>query len=64
MIFGWASGTFGMFDLRKEDIAHPELNFAGVALSLVGLLLFLQVQSKVSHRFRGIFLLTYVDSAM
>jgi hypothetical protein len=46
MLFGWASGTYGLFGLNKQEIADPDLNVAGVALSILGLLVFLQVKTN------------------
>lgn len=45
MLMGWASGTFGLFGLTREDIKHPALNYLGIALALVGLVIYLQVKS-------------------
>lgn len=44
MIMGWASGTYGLFGLNKQDVSDPALNVAGVCVALVGLLVFLQVK--------------------
>eukprot|EP00602_Paraphysomonas_sp_CaronLab_P002181 CAMPEP_0185030844 /NCGR_PEP_ID=MMETSP1103-20130426/17936_1 /TAXON_ID=36769 /ORGANISM="Paraphysomonas bandaiensis, Strain Caron Lab Isolate" /LENGTH=316 /DNA_ID=CAMNT_0027566123 /DNA_START=92 /DNA_END=1042 /DNA_ORIENTATION=+ len=49
MLMGWASGTFGLFGLDKEEISNPALNYAGVSLALVGLYVFLQVKSNEVH---------------
>jgi glucose uptake protein GlcU len=46
MIFGWASGTFGLFGLKKQEIADFGLNVAGVVIVLVGLAVFLQVKTN------------------
>lgn len=46
MLMGWASGTFGLFGLHREDISNPGLNFGGVSLALIGLVVFLQVKSQ------------------
>mmetsp|Transcript_26682 Transcript_26682/g.83526 ORF Transcript_26682/g.83526 Transcript_26682/m.83526 type:complete len:315 (+) Transcript_26682:485-1429(+) len=46
MCIGWATGTFGLFDLTKDDVAKPELNFAGVALALAALAMYLFVDSS------------------
>lgn len=37
-----------MFGLDKEDIAHPELNYAGIVVSILGLGIYLQVESKAT----------------
>eukprot|EP01039_Chlorochromonas_danica_P009144 gene9144-10094_t len=44
MFMGWASGTYGLFGLNKQDVANPGLNVGGVVLAFVGLLFFLQVK--------------------
>jgi glucose uptake protein GlcU len=49
MLMGWASGCFGLFGLRAEPIAIPSWNYAGVALALVGLALFLQVKPTTTE---------------
>lgn len=46
MICGWASGTFGLFGLKRQDIKDPTLNYVGVAIAFVGLLIFLQVKTE------------------
>jgi glucose uptake protein GlcU len=45
MICGWASGTFGLFGLQKDEVAIPVLNYAGIAVALLGLAVYLQVES-------------------
>ena len=40
------TGSFGLFGLRKEEIANPMYNYIGVALALTGFLVFLQVKSE------------------
>jgi len=37
LVAGWASGKFGLFGLKPEQIPHPTLNYVGVALALVSL---------------------------
>ena len=46
MVVGWASGRYGLFGLTKDAIANPALNYVGVALVLVCLGIFTQVQTK------------------
>lgn len=46
MLMGWATGTFGLFGLDKGDVSTPALNYAGVGLALIGLYVFLQVQTN------------------
>jgi len=46
MLMGWASGRYGLFGLKKQEISDPDLNLAGMMIALVGLLIFLQVKSK------------------
>ena len=40
--FGRA-GTFGLFGTDKSDLTSPALNYAGVALAVVALVLYTQV---------------------
>lgn len=44
MLMGWASGCFGLFGLDEEYITNPSLNYAGVSLAVLGLVLYLQVR--------------------
>jgi uncharacterized membrane protein YdcZ (DUF606 family) len=44
MLMGWASGTFGLFGLSREDIKTPAFNFVGIAIVVVGMCVFLQVR--------------------
>lgn len=46
MVMGWASGTYGLFGLKKQDVKDPTLNVVGVVLAMVGLLVFLQVRTN------------------
>jgi hypothetical protein len=46
MIMGWASGTYGLFGLKKQEINDPTLNLIGVVVAMVGLLVFLQVRTN------------------
>ncbi len=46
MLTGWASGTFGLFGLQAEHVKNPTLNYIGVALAVVGLGLYLQVEPE------------------
>jgi hypothetical protein len=46
MVMGWASGTYGLFGLNKQDVANSGLNIAGVCVAIVGLLIFLQVKTN------------------
>jgi hypothetical protein len=57
MLFGWASGTYGLFGLKKQEVANPGLNIAGVLVVLVGLAVFLQVgRSRLSFPLPSFFL--------
>ena len=44
MLLGWASGTFGLFGLTPEPVQAPALNYAGVSLVVLGLVLYLHVR--------------------
>lgn len=46
MFMGWASGTYGLFGLDRQDVSDPALNVSGVVIAFVGLLVFLQVQTN------------------
>lgn len=48
MLFGWASGAFGLFGLKQQDIQNRTLNYIGVCVALVGLRLYLMVNTTVS----------------
>ena len=45
MLFGWASGTFGLFGLSKQDIRDPVLNAIGVVISILGFFIYMQVKT-------------------
>lgn len=49
MMMGWASGTFGLFGLSKEDVKTPVYNFVGIAIVMVGMYVFLQVKTNEMH---------------
>jgi len=40
MLSGWACGTFGLLGKDRDPVAHPGLNFLGVALAILSLLFF------------------------
>jgi len=44
MISGWASGKFGLFDLKKEEISDDGLNYAGVCVALFALMLYVLIK--------------------
>lgn len=46
MIMGWASGRFGLFGLKKQEVSDPTMNTIGMAIAIVGLLVFLQVKTN------------------
>lgn len=46
MLMGWASGRFGLFGLTKQAVAHETLNSIGVAVAVVGLMLFIGVKPE------------------
>lgn len=46
MLFGWASGTFGLFGLTKQEIDNPVLNIVGVVLSIMGFFVYMQVRTE------------------
>lgn len=43
MLMGWATGAFGLFGIEKADVARPNLNYFGVALSVAALLVITQM---------------------
>lgn len=45
MVMGWASGFFGLFGLKKQEISDKTLNIVGILIVLVGLIVFLQVKT-------------------
>jgi glucose uptake protein GlcU len=46
MLFGWASGTFGLFGLAKQEINNPVLNYIGVILSILGFFIYMQIRTE------------------
>ncbi len=49
MLLGWASGTFGLFGLDKQGASNEPLNYAGVAVALLSLLVYLFVKVEDHH---------------
>merc|ERR1712151_169216 len=43
MLMGWATGAFGLFGIQKAEVARPNLNYFGVALSVAALLVITQM---------------------
>ncbi|KAL1529473.1 hypothetical protein AB1Y20_000420 [Prymnesium parvum] len=48
MLMGWATGAFGLFGVDKSPLAHPELNYAGVALAVVALAIYSQIKTSLA----------------
>lgn len=48
MLCGWASGTFGWFGIEKDEVSKPALNYAGVIVAVVALLLYMNVGTEDS----------------
>ena len=46
MLIGWASGTFGLFGLDATPASNEPLNYAGVAVAVLSLLVYLLVQPE------------------
>jgi len=46
LLVGWCSGTFGLFDLKKETVPKPLLNYFGVIFACLSILMFLFVKSE------------------
>ena len=47
-ISGWASGHFGWFGLKAENVEKPLLNYFGVAIACLSGLIFLGIRSETS----------------
>ena len=47
MLMGWAIGVFGLFGLEKNELDHPALNYAGVALAVVALGIYSQIKASL-----------------
>ncbi|XP_033632022.1 transmembrane protein 144-like isoform X2 [Asterias rubens] len=48
LLTGWASGHFGLFGIKKDELSNPVFNYIGVSLALVSVVLFLFVKSEVT----------------
>lgn len=48
LIMGWSSGTFGLFNLRKEEVPKPILNYLGVVAALLSIAIYVFVKTDVS----------------
>ena len=57
MFAGWATGTFGLFGLNKNDTSNPALNYAGIAVAIIGLIVYLQVYKHNISTLKQIILL-------
>jgi len=51
LIFGWASGAFGLFGLKEQrtTLAHPILNYVGAVTAVIGVFIFLFVKPSTSN---------------
>lgn len=50
LLAGWASGTFGLFGMHKETVAHPVLNYVGVAFAVLSVLVMVGIKTDVSTK--------------
>lgn len=48
MLCGWASGTWGWFGIEKDEVSNPVLNYLGVVVAVVALLLYMNVGTEDS----------------
>jgi glucose uptake protein GlcU len=46
MVMGWATGSFGLFGVWKETVKCPWMNYLGLALAGVSLILFTQAMEQ------------------
>lgn len=47
MVIGWACGHFGWFIGTRDSVAHPALNYVGLALALISVLFYFPVKPTV-----------------
>jgi glucose uptake protein GlcU len=52
MVLGWASGTFGLFGLSKQEVANNVMNYAAVVVIIIGLVIYLNVESTGRTKYR------------
>eukprot|EP01116_Phalansterium_solitarium_P005375 TRINITY_DN1694_c0_g1_i4.p2 TRINITY_DN1694_c0_g1~~TRINITY_DN1694_c0_g1_i4.p2 ORF type:complete len:369 (-),score=149.97 TRINITY_DN1694_c0_g1_i4:632-1738(-) len=50
LLAGWASGTFGLFGMNKETVAHPALNYIGVGFAVLSVLIMVGIKTDVSTK--------------
>uniref|UniRef100_A0A7S2CIC8 Transmembrane protein 144 n=1 Tax=Florenciella parvula TaxID=236787 RepID=A0A7S2CIC8_9STRA len=50
MLLGWASGTFGFFGIEKSDISNVALNYAGVAVAVIALFMYMFVETESTDK--------------
>ncbi|CAK0852579.1 unnamed protein product, partial [Prorocentrum cordatum] len=62
MLTGWASGTFGILGKEKDFVAHPSLNFAGVAMAIMSLGLFKFIKDTSSDNSEKVGLISGASS--
>jgi len=46
LLMGWCSGTFGLFGLKREVVAIPQLNYVGAAIALLSGALFALIEAN------------------
>jgi len=49
MIMGWATGYFGLFHVKREEVKNPGLNLVGVSLAVLSLFLFTQARDAADE---------------
>jgi len=49
LLVGWASGTFGLFDLTKETVPKPTYNYIGVSFAVISVMMFVFIKSNTGE---------------
>jgi hypothetical protein len=53
MLMGWATGYFGLFHVKREEVKNPGLNLVGVSLAVLSLFLFTQARDAADEESRS-----------
>lgn len=53
MLHGWATGTFGLYGLKANDIPHPTYNYIGVVFALISVCLYILIKPEDSDEMQA-----------
>jgi len=50
LLMGWGSGTFGLFGLTKETVPIPYLNYLGVSVAILSVVMYIFVKTDSEYK--------------